>query len=226
MISIGRDGIKVDQEPNSCPVCNRVVSPNRTDAFKEIYADNPHLSRFLEGLYECPSKKCGHLFLARFERKSEYEGYTNGYFTYTHSTPNQFKKIEFDERIVAISPSFTEIYNQSANAEANFLSEVCGMGYRKAFEFLIKDYCISSHPDESDMVKGMTLMQCINQYIADTNIKECAIRAAWLGNDETHYQRKWQDKDVGDLKLLINLVIHWIVSNLMTQEYIQSMART
>ncbi|HHF3031597.1 hypothetical protein [Vibrio diabolicus] len=226
MINIGRSGIQVDQEPNSCPVCNHLVSPNRTDMFKEIYTDNPHLSRYLSGLYECPSTKCGHLFLAHFERKSEHEGYTNGYFTYTHATPNHFKPIAFDERISALSPSFVEIFNQSANAEESGLSEVCGMGYRKALEFLIKDYCVSSQPDESEKIRSMMLMQCINKYITDTNIKECATRAVWLGNDETHYQRKWQDKDIGDLKLLINLVVHWVVSSLMTQEYMQSMQRT
>ncbi len=226
MINIGRDGIEIDQEPNSCPVCNRVVSANRTEAFKQIYTDNPHISRFLDGLYECPSTKCGHLFLAHFERKSGREGYSNSYFTYTHSTPNHFKSVEFDERIDVLSPSFVEVYNQSANAEAIGLNEVCGMGYRKALEFLVKDYCISSHPDESEKIRNMMLMQCINHYVSDANIKECSTRAAWLGNDETHYQRKWQDRDVGDLKLLINLVIHWIVSNLMTQEYMQSMKRT
>ncbi|TOA14558.1 hypothetical protein CGK32_24025, partial [Vibrio parahaemolyticus] len=141
-------------------------------------------------------------------------------------TPNHFKPIAFDERISALSPSFVEIFNQSANAEESGLSEVCGMGYRKALEFLIKDYCVSSQPDDSEKIRSMMLMQCINKYITDTNIKECATRAVWLGNDETHYQRKWKDKDIGDLKLLINLVVHWVVSSLMTQEYMQSMQRT
>ncbi|HIF9328183.1 DUF4145 domain-containing protein [Photobacterium damselae subsp. damselae] len=226
MINIGINGIRVDQEPNSCPVCNHLVSPNRTEVFKEIYTDNSYWSRYLEGLYECPSIKCGHLFLAHFERKSESQDSINGYFTYTHSTPNHFNPVVFDERIIIISPSFVEIFNQSTNAEQNGLSEVCGMGYRKALEFLIKDYCVSSYTDDAEEIRSMMLMQCINKYITDTNIKECATRAVWLGNDETHYQRKWKDKDIGDLKLLINLVIHWVVSSLMTQEYMQSMQRT
>ncbi|WP_375320600.1 hypothetical protein [Aliivibrio logei] len=226
MIHIGINGITVDQEPNSCPVCNHLVSPNRSGAFKEINIDNSNWSRYLEGLYECPSNKCGHLFLAHFERKSESKGSINAYFSYTHSTPNHFKPLEFDERIIIISPSFVEIFNQSANAEHNDLNEVCGMGYRKALEFLIKDYCVHSQPEDAEKIRKMMLMQCINQYISDANIKECATRAVWLGNDETHYQRKWQDKDIGDLKLLIKLVVHWVVSSLMTQEYMQSMQRT
>lgn len=226
MIDIGGSGIHVDQEPNSCPVCNHLVSPNRSGIYKEIFSENKHFSRYLEVLYECPSTKCGHLFLAHFERKSKKEGFSDGFFTFTHATPKSFKTIDFNENISSISPVFVEIYNQSANAESSGLSEVCGMGYRKALEFLIKDYCISLHSDDSEQIRSMLLMQCINTYITDTNIKECATRAVWLGNDETHYQRKWQDKDIEDLKLLIKLVIHWVVSSLMTQEYLQSMQRT
>ncbi|MFH4861332.1 hypothetical protein [Vibrio diabolicus] len=226
MINLGGNGVRIDQEPDSCPVCSRLVSANRIDAFKEIDDDSSNYSRYLEVLYECPSTKCGHLFLAHFERKSESNNSVNAYFSYSHSTPNHFKPFEFDERVCKMSSTFVEIFNQSANAEANGLNEVCGMGYRKALEFLIKDYCITTHADEIEKIKAMPLMQCINQYISDTNIKECATRAVWLGNDETHYQRKWQDKDICDLKLLIKLVVHWVVSSLMTQEYMQSMTRT
>lgn len=31
-------------------------------------------------------------------------------------------------------------------------------------------------------------------------------RAAWLGNDETHYVRKWPEKDVKDLKSLNRII--------------------
>lgn len=226
MINIGINGIQIDQEPNYCPVCNKLISAHRTEIFKEIFTDHPQISSFLQGLYECPSKNCGHLFLAHFERKSDRSGNTNVYFTYTHSSPKAFKNIEFDERINTLSPNFVEIYNQSANAEAIGLGEICGIGYRKSLEFLIKDYCISLHQEESEKIRNMMLMQCINQYVSDRNIKECATRAVWLGNDETHYQRKWKDRDIVDLKLLINLVIHWIISNLMTLEYMTSMNRT
>ncbi|MCT7941552.1 hypothetical protein [Shewanella holmiensis] len=78
----------------------------------------------------------------------------------------------------------------------------------------------------AEKIKRLMLMPCISQYISDTNIKECAIRAVWLGNDETHYERRWEKKDINDLKLLINLVVNWVVSSLMTQEYMKSMQRT
>jgi hypothetical protein len=72
----------------------------------------------------------------------------------------------------------------------------------------------------------MFLGKCIDTYINDLNLKECARRAAWLGNDETHYIRKWEDKDVNDLKTLIRLTVNWIENVLLTEEYISSMTTT
>lgn len=37
-----------------------------------------------------------------------------------------------------------------------------------------------------------------------------AERASWLGNDETHYIRIWEDQSLSDLKKLIELTLHWI----------------
>jgi hypothetical protein len=46
-----------------------------------------------------------------------------------------------------------------------------------------------------------------------------AERATWLGNDETHYVRKWEDKDINDLKILIKVTLHWIEMELLTEQY-------
>lgn len=72
-------------------------------------------------------------------------------------------------------------------------------------EFLIKDYTIKKHPEKEDEIRKALLGKCIQNYISVTKIKECAKRATWIGNDETHYVRKWKDKDVKDLKILIQL---------------------
>ena len=50
-----------------------------------------------------------------------------------------------------------------------------------------------------------------------------ASRAAWLGNDETHYIRKWVDKDVQNLKSLIDLTIRWIESEIETKQLLTEM---
>jgi hypothetical protein len=50
-----------------------------------------------------------------------------------------------------------------------------------------------------------------------------ASQAAWLGNDEIHYVRKWEDKDLEDLKKLIQAVIYWILMEQRTDHAIKTM---
>jgi hypothetical protein len=50
-----------------------------------------------------------------------------------------------------------------------------------------------------------------------------AKRATWLGNDETHYVRTWEGKDLKDLKTLIRLTIHWVEMEAETERYEQEM---
>lgn len=116
-----------------------------------------------------------------------------------------------------------EIYDQALVAESQSLSQMVGIGIRKSLEFLIKDYAILQNPDKAEEIKKETLAKCISLYIADQNVKECAKRAAWLGNDETHYMRKWEMKDIGDLKRLVRLTVNWIDNVLLTKAYVSEM---
>jgi hypothetical protein len=50
-----------------------------------------------------------------------------------------------------------------------------------------------------------------------------AKRAAWLGNDETHYVRKWEDHDLPDLKKVIELTVLGIEMEEMTKDVIKDM---
>lgn len=124
-----------------------------------------------------------------------------------------------------ISPGFVEIFSQVQEAEALGLDSLIGVGYRKALEFLIKDYLISKHPDEEDKISRQLLAQCIRDYVTDPNIKDCADRAVWLGNDEAHYVRKWSDRDIEDLKTLLKLTRYWLSSEFLTAEYRERMQR-
>jgi hypothetical protein len=69
----------------------------------------------------------------------------------------------------------------------------------------------------------MMLANCIATCIDDDKIKQMAKRAAWLGNDETHYVRKWADKDLNDLKNLISLTRHWIEMDQLTKDFVKDM---
>jgi hypothetical protein len=125
--------------------------------------------------------------------------------------------------IKALSKDYFTLYKQSAHAEALKLDQIAGCGYRKALEFLVKDFAISRASDKAEAIKSAFLGNCISEFIEDANVKKCATLAAWLGNDESHYVRKWEEKDIGDLKVLIQLTEAWILNSLLTEKYVQDM---
>lgn len=131
----------------------------------------------------------------------------------------------FEEGIAEISPSFVEIHSQAQEAEGLGLTTLVGIGYRKAIEFLIKDYLNRTLPEKKGAILQATLSQCISNYVSDPKVKVCAERATWLGNDETHYVRTWLDKDLQDLKVLIKLTQYWISSDILTSGYGLNMAK-
>src|SRR5687767_3154472 len=67
--------------------------------------------------------------------------------------------------------------------------------------------------------------KCKNQsfHLKDIHKTKIAKRATWLGNDATHYYRKWEDKDIHDLKNLIELTVLWIESVELTRQHEEDM---
>jgi len=122
-----------------------------------------------------------------------------------------------------LSPAFVQIFGEAEFAEQEELMQICGVGYRKALEFLIKDYLIKKKPDKEEFIKKKFLGNCIKEDIDNLKIKQIAEKATWLGNDETHYIRRWEDKDLKDLKILINITVHYILIDIQADNYINGM---
>lgn len=207
-----RELLPIESTSIACPFCNVVMVPS----FLHSTYYNPDGSH--EVFCECTNPNCKTTFVSVFNTR----GRGISKFEKIHPNPPLLKK-EFSKTIGKISPSFKEIYNQAYSAFQMNLTHICGMGFRKALEFLIKDYLISLDNSSSEKIEKLMLGQCIETYIKDSNIKEVAKRATWLGNDETHYVRKWEDKDVKDLIQLIDLTLYWIESSVLTKELIADM---
>jgi hypothetical protein len=177
--------------------------------------------------FRCPRIECHRLFIMRFKRSGKTVGPPTDpdYWELEAVEPKAYISREFAPEITKTSPRFVEIYEQAAKAEAAGLDQLCGPGYRKALEFLVKDYVktLSENKGKEDEIHSSKLDGCISRYVKDPRVKSCAQRATWLGNDETHYVRKWVDKDLSDLKKLIELTVHWILMDIVTGELEQSM---
>lgn len=198
-------GVSVDIERVAieCPYCHSLINPDY------LFLDVDCLFAL------CSNSKCGnHMMLIR-----DIRGY------YSKVCPNALPGVRsFSDIIKDVSPDFEKIYNQAFYAEQLSLDQICGVGYRKALEFLIKDYLmLDKDESEKEIIKKKFLNNCIQEDVSDNRIKEVAKRAVWLGNDETHYTRKWVEKDVSNLKATIDLTVRWIENEIETKRLLEDM---
>jgi hypothetical protein len=209
MVTIQSDEgqVSINGYPNKCPYCHRTITPNI------LFGHKNRSDMLLEVLLFCPNQSCLRSFIGYYcVNGSNYD--FNG-----QTTIGKLESKIFSETINSISENFTTIYNQAFCAEQQGLTEICGVGYRKALEFLIKDYIIVNKPDDKEKIEKKLLGVCISEYVDDERIKTVAKRAVWLGNDETHYIKKWEGKNLEDMKKLIELTVHWIEMVLLTKSF-------
>jgi hypothetical protein len=199
--------------PDSCPLCHHGIQPGFLSA---VWIRE---KQQLEAVFRCPRGACQHLFIGVYS--SPYA--TSSNWQLQHLAPSTVTLPTFPESVTKLSPRFVEIMEQVAHADARKLDQINGMGLRKALEFLIKDFAIEEHPDQKSSIEKSDLANVIGRYVKDGNINACAKRAVWLGNDETHYLRKWEDKDITHLKDLVRLTVNWIDSHEMTKAYREEM---
>jgi hypothetical protein len=204
-----------DKFPEKCPFCYRGAEPEFIQAFLNTTKNN----NSLQVIFRCPLKDCGHIFISYYD--GEYRFPTD--YRFSHSKPNKYLKKSIPENIIRISKNFELIYNQAFLSDQLGLTAICGAGYRKALEFLIKDYLIFKKPKTAKRIKIEFLGEVIEKRVNNKQLKEVAKRAAWLGNDELHYERIWADKDVADLKKAIDIVVNWIESEQSAEEFLKSM---
>lgn len=203
-----------DRDPEICPVCGIACRP----IFMNLASVRSNKD-WLEVVFRCPREECGALYFAGYGLLQ------SGTALLQKTTPSENKKYAATKEVANISSRFEDIFNQALKAESLGLSEIAGMGYRKALEFLIKDYCISKNPEKEDAVKKTRLGPCIQNFVSEPNVKICAERATWLGNDETHYTRQWQNHDIEDLKRLVRLTENWISNEVATASYLADMQK-
>jgi|SRR5690554_225087 len=220
-VKMGSGYLPIDKTADTCPHCHHAVAPRFVNT--TLSGDQHARGTYLDVAYQCTRHNCSRLFIGVFKRTmSRGEKMVND-FKFQKSVPLNFRPPEIQQEVKEISPSFESIYTQASSAESSGLDEIAGVGYRKALEFLIKDYCIHKCPSEKEAIKSSFLGVVIDKFVDDENLKACAKRAAWLGNDETHYVRKWEDKDIGDLKILIRLSCGWVSNNILTERYMAEM---
>lgn len=197
-------------EVTECPSCHFAIEPKQLCAFYVQHDSINHTMYLL-----CLCKRCQQVFM------SEFKGRLNSCFlefsSPEYSVPCKPNGNVFSNPIRNLSPNFVETYTQAEIAESYHLFQICGVGYRKSLEYLVKDYLCHKTPENSDKIYSEFLGANIKR-IDDPRIKVLAERSVWIGNDETHYVRKHDDLCLSDMKRFINAMLHYVESELAFEE--------
>lgn len=214
-VKLGRNTDILVEIPNICPHCGQTMVPKISCNSNLTITTNeePVVSLLCQCLY------CNEFFALTYKILDEQIGsYETSTFKtelipYTYSI---FVEYDIPEEIEKFSQTFKEIYQQSQKAEAYNLNQIAGIGYRKSIEFLVKDFLIYVKKNEKIEVSNLPLSQAINK-LKNPSMISLAKAATWIGNDETHYTRKYEDKDISDMKKYIRAL-----SNYLSSEYLVS----
>jgi hypothetical protein len=201
--------------PNKCPICHKIIDVNDVQAW-HLKEEVPPVAQML---WCCPNHDCNNFFLGEYFLGPDGNGHLNWI------VPFHPEFDEISEVVRQISPNFAAIYQEAMHAKDLGLLQICGPGLRKAFEFLIKDYAkkLASDEEQCKEIENTFAGTVVKVYIHDARVRLVAERALWVGNDETHYLRKWEDKNIDDLVNLIKLTLHYIEMDELSQQYAEDM---
>lgn len=201
-------------EPSICPRCNHAIKPELLSL--RYYKNNEDQLLFCN-TYLC--KSCYETFIVLYQVGTYLHQNRRGIETkIRYLGPSNFESRKFPASLENLSPKFIKIYNQALSAENSGLDEIAGIGYRKALEFLVKDYLIHENPEDAETIKKMELGNCIANKVSNEKLKTAASRSAWIGNDMTHYEQRHADLDIEDLKKFIEASIYWVSMELATED--------
>lgn len=194
--------------PEYCPHCGKNISPemiHASDSEDSYSSGNAHFVV----TFRCSRSACKKYFAVEYIFESISKPCSIAEYNYRPPI-----KVKLPENIEKVSPVFVEIYSQATVAESEALNQIAGVGYRKAAEFLIKDYAISKNKDDEEKIKAIMLGKVIAEYLNDfPKIQALAKSVAWIGNDETHYVRRHDGKDIDDLKKFILSAAQFIAAD-------------
>lgn len=117
---------------SSCPCCGVSLFP---DLLYAVCVDHDDMEEDIVYTFN-HCQNCDECFIS----KHPFDEENGDGFIYASSSPVKSCEQNFSEAITSLSPNFVSIYKQAALAESLGLDQICGIGYRKAIEFLVKDY--------------------------------------------------------------------------------------
>jgi len=209
-------------DPNICPHCHVTNIPHLTWIVQTRDTDDVDC---YTSAWHCSNAECTKVFVTLHKLSGvnfQFTRFLNGLpkgpdwpkpiWELNSGKPNEEGQI--------VQSNFIKTYLQSLEAENYGLDELAGMGYRKAIEYLVKDWAIQNNPEDRDKIEKLWLGEAIKRYFQG-DLKEILERATWLGNDQAHYNRLFEEFDIDVLKELIDLIMVDLDREYKKAHYIQ-----
>lgn len=134
---------------SSCPCCGVSLFP---DLLYAVCVDHDDMEEDIVYTFN-HCQNCDECFIS----KHPFDEENGDGFIYASSSPVKSCEQNFSEAITSLSPNFVSIYKQAALAESLGLDQICGIGYRKAIEFLVKDYTFNAFASSSTASKSILI---------------------------------------------------------------------
>lgn len=201
------------QVPDKCPICQYGIDMSIDNYwnFHDIHDDSKSFN--IISIHSCPHCYNGFVIIHHMKIQK------NGCVEKSQSVyPITASNLQINEDIRQISPEFYEIYNQCLIAKNDGLTQLYGMGFRKALEKLVTDFAINQNRDDADKILGMSLHNRIKTYFKDSDAKTALMACKWLGNNETHYENCNTNKDLQLFEDLIEDTLYYIHRELRQKE--------
>jgi hypothetical protein len=212
--------------PNVCPHCHVVNTPH--NLWYVFSNDSDNKLAFISS-WNCANSDCAKVFVTLHKLNGNqfiFKRFLNG-LPKGPDWPKPILNLRNGNTINSGQPEsskFIKTYLQSLVAENDGLDELAGMGYRKAIEYLVKDWAIQNDPNDIEIINSSWLGSIITRYYVG-DIKEILERATWLGNDQAHYKRIFEDFDINDLKELIDLIMVELDRQFKKKHYIDNIQK-
>lgn len=202
-----------------CPLCKKSIDSTQNITSHKFFnsPNNEHIKEFYVLHCHCPN--CEETFIIELGYKLDEICLLNGNYIVTYCGKKRYAIDYNNDFISRMSPNLSTILYQSQIAEYENLSYITGTSYRKALEFLVKDYLIYKNPQLKENIANTQLHKCITDIAKNLDntkfaaVSKLATLAKDLGNSETHYNKTIDTKDnISLMKTSINLLIDYFIA--------------
>lgn len=211
--------MEIQALPDVCPHCGKRIAAKYINSFIKTSDDGNRTKAIV--YWFCNG--CGEFFAATYFVNKDYP---NNYVGYEDSViPPIMEKTVLPAEVLSVSPGFAELFQQAERAKNEGMTDLAGMGFRKALECLLKDTLIYLGQDETQVEK-MTIAGAIEAFADNPRLQRAATNARVIGNDYTHYKARYDGYDIETLRQLISITCHWVCMEIETENLVAPQKKT